>query len=450
MRNRTSSASRALALSLLGMSVLTGPLPALAQSGPVIEGVEPTSGPSGTVVHVTGRRFAKAATVTIAGQALPVVERLTNRISVRIPDGAPSGHLAVTGDTGSVRGPEFRVTPTPPAPAVESIEPIEGTPGAHVVLRGKNFSSRLAGNVVTLAGRPVLVRSVMPHALELVVPEGASSGPFVVQVGGARAESAAFKVLASTVIDAVSPSRAAPGGELTIRGQGFSAVADKNRVYLANIKLQVKTASERELVVVLPTKVASGQLLVDVEGGGRVAAKSEVLVQLLPKLASFAPRSGAPGSAVTLRGTGFGTEPGAIEVKLGDQLLTVHKANRTVLEVEVPAGARSERFSVRVHGVGPALSEHAFEVKGVPGIERVTPESAAVASEIVIEGEGFASAVTGNRVRIGGKIAPVLEASPTRLRVRVPDGAGGKVEVHVQGASAALVAPRPFSIVRAK
>jgi hypothetical protein len=446
MLSRTLPASCALALSL----VLPAALPAQGQTAPVIEEVEPTSGPPGTIVHVTGRRFAKQATVMIAGQALPVVERLPNRISVQIVEGAPSGHITVNGDSGAVRGPEFRVTPAPPAPVVDAIEPAKGTPGTRVVLRGKNFSSRLAANVVTLAGRPVLVRSAAPQALEVVVPEGGTRGTFVVQVGNARAESAPFEVLAATVIESISPSRAAPGGELTIRGHGFSTIPDKNRVFLANVKLPVKTASEKVLVVALPTQLASGQLLVDVDGGGRVAAQGDVLVQLVPKITSFTPRTGKSGTVVTLRGTGFGSETTAIEVKLGDVVLPVRRADKTSLDVEVPAAARTDRFAVRVHGVGPALSEHAFEIKGVPAIASVTPESAAVASEIVIEGEGFSPAVTGNRVRIGGKIAPVLEASPTRLRVRVPDGKGGKVEVHVQGASAALVAPRPFATVLAQ
>jgi hypothetical protein len=270
----------------------------------------------------------------------------------------------------------------------------------------------------------------------------------VVQVGGAEAKSAPFVVLASTLIETVSPSRAAPGGELTIRGGGFSAVADDNRVYLANVKLQVTRANERELVVKLPEKVASGPLLVDVQGGGRVTAKGEVLVQLEPTIASFSPRGGIAGTLVTLRGTSFGSDATAIEVKLGEELLTVRSVKGSLLEVEIPPGAKSDRFSLRVHGIGPALSEHTFTIKGTSGIKSVTPEAGAVASEVVIEGQGFAPAVTGNRVRIGGKIAPVLEATPTKLRVRVPDGHGGKVEVFVEG-RAAMVAPRPFSTLPA-
>jgi hypothetical protein len=444
MQNRSLRASWlgwcALALTLWAPAAQ----PVHAQTGPMIEDIEPTSGPPGTVVRITGRRFAKQAEVKIAGQVLPVVDRLPNRISVLIVEGAPSGYLAVTGDNGAVRGPEFRVTPTPPAPTIEALEPAKGAPGTRVVLRGKHFDARLASNLVTLDGKPVMVRSATAQALELSVPEGARSAPFLVKIGAAQAESARFEVLASTVIDSVSPARAAPGGELTIRGKGFSTVADKNRVYLANVKLQVKTAAERELVVTLPAKLASGELLVDVEGGGRVALPQPLLVQLLPKIASFTPRTGPPGGVVTLRGTSFGTDASAIEAKLGELPLTVRAAKGTVLEVEVPAAAKSARFSVRVHGVGPALSEQTFEVKAAAGIKSIKPEAGAVASELVIEGEGFVPTVTGNRVRIGGKIAPVLEASATRLRVRVPEGKGGKVEVVPQG-GAALVAPQPFS-----
>ena len=350
------------------LAVLVTPLPPLAaahaQLGPVIEEVEPTSGPPGTVVNVTGRRLAADATVSIAGTALPVLQRTANRLVVRIVDNAPSGYLAVTSASGSVRGPEFRVTPPPSAPVVDGIEPAKGSPGTRVVVRGRNFSPRLTGNVVTLAGQPVVLRSATPQQLELTVPARAASGPFVVRVEHAgEAQSAPFEILSATVIDAVSPERAAPHGELTIRGQGFSPVSERNRVYLGNVRLELKTASERELVVKLPGKVASGELLVDVEGGGRATAAEPVLVQLLPTLISFTPKSGGPGTVVTVRGTNFGTAAEAIEAKLGGVPLRVQSAKDTTLKLELPPEAKSERLSIRVHGVGPVWSEQPFAVQ---------------------------------------------------------------------------------------
>jgi hypothetical protein len=359
---------RSALATLIGLALASAPQSsAHAQTGPVIEDVEPTSGPPGTVVHVSGRRFAADAVVSIAGQALPVVERLPNRISLQITAGAPSGHVTVTGGNGAVRGPEFRITPPPPAPTIEALEPRKGPPGTRVLLRGKHFSPRLAANVVTLGGRPVVLRSATPQALELTVPEGAKSGPFVVQVAQAgEAKSADFEVLAGPTIEAVSPARAAPFGQLTIRGQGFSTRADENRVYLGNVRLTVKAASERELTVTLPGKLASGELLVDVDGGGRAVSKEPVLVQLPPSVASFSPTSGSPGSVVTVRGTGFGEDPSAIEAKLGETALKVRSAKGTTLELEIAPGAKSERISIRVHGVGPAWSDQPFTVQPAP------------------------------------------------------------------------------------
>src|SRR5262245_16958340 len=115
MRHAFSWAALGLALLLAGTAV--------AQRGPVIEDVEPTSGPPGTLVHVTGRRFAANAKVSIGGQTLATENRLPNRISVRVPAGTPSGAVAVSGSNGTIRGPEFRVTPPAPVPAIDGIDP---------------------------------------------------------------------------------------------------------------------------------------------------------------------------------------------------------------------------------------------------------------------------------------------------------------------------------------
>ena len=56
-----------------------------AQTAPVIEQVTPTSGPTGTVVQINGRRFAPDATVRLGAQNVVIVDHMPNRLSVRIP-----------------------------------------------------------------------------------------------------------------------------------------------------------------------------------------------------------------------------------------------------------------------------------------------------------------------------------------------------------------------------
>jgi hypothetical protein len=356
---------------------------ASAQTGPVIEDVEPTSGPPGTLVHVTGRRFPPDAKVSIGGRVLASEQRLPNRISVRVPAGAASGPVAVTGSTGSVRGLEFRVTPPAPAPAIDGIEPASGRPGSKVVLRGKNFSSRLAANTVTLGGRPAVVLSATPQALEVSVPAGASSGPFVVKVQpGGEARSKAFTVTAHTAITGFTPERGLPGTELTIRGQGFATEPARNRVFLGNLPLPVKRASEQELVVTLPTKIASGELLVDVRDGGRAVAPTPLVVQLAPSVVSFSPLRGKPGTVVKVRGTNFGNNAQVVEARIGEAKLLVRSAARTLLELEIPADAQTGKLSIRVLGIGPAWSERPFTVVVPPAPKGVKPMPSATPAAV--------------------------------------------------------------------
>lgn len=366
---RSSIFALALAVLLTGM----GARSALAQTGPMIEDVEPTSGPPGTLVHVTGRRFAPNAKLSIGGQPMTIESRLPNRISVRIAANTPSGPVSVSGTNGSVRGVEFRVTPAAPPPAIDSVEPASGRPGARVALHGQNFSPRFAANSVTLSGRPAVVLSATPQLLEVSVPEGATSGPFVVDVQpGGKAQSKPFTVTAATAISAFSPERGVPGAELTIRGQGFAALAAHDRVFLGNVPLAIKRASETELVVTLPMKIASGELLVDVDGGGRAKAPTPLVVQLPPKILRFSPLRGQPGTVVTVRGSSFGSTAAAVEAMMGEAKLLVRSVAPTMLELEIPAGAVTGRISIRVFGVGPVWSDQPFTVV-IPPVAKLKP-----------------------------------------------------------------------------
>lgn len=419
-----------------------------AQALPVIEQIEPSSGPPGTVVNIVGRRFSSDAKVTLGTQPLPIVASLPNRVSVRIPEGALSGNVAVTVASGTVRGPEFRITPPPPAPAVDVIEPLKGPPGSTVVIRGKNFSAMLTGNTVTFQGRPVVVRAATPDELQVTVPEALGSGTFVVRVqqAGEATSKASFEVTAATSISALQPGRGGPGSELTIVGRGFSKVAKQNRVYLNNLPLEVKTASDNQLVVQLPAKVASGKVLVDVQGAGRAYSTEPFVVQRPPSVLDFAPDRGAPGSVITVRGTNFGTDAAVVEAKLGESKLLVREARDTSLRLEVQEGAASDKISIRVHGVGPAWSKQPFVVLAVLKLASFTPQSGPAGSEVVVEGQGFSPTLAQNRVSIGGQAAHVLEASATRLKFRIPKAKSGPIQIAVAG-NAEVRTTAPFVIV---
>jgi hypothetical protein len=304
-----------------------------------------------------------------------------------------------------------------------------------VVIRGKHFSALLTGNVVTLAGQPVVVRSASPDELQVIIPELKQGGPFLVRVqqAGEATSKASFEVTAATAINELAPPRGGPGSELTIRGRGFSKVPKQNRVYLNNAPLSVKTASETELVVQLPVKIASGKLLVDVQGAGRAYSTEPFVVQRPPTIVDVSPDRGAPGAVITVRGTNFGTSADVIEAKLGEGKLLVREARDTSLRLQIEEGARTDKISVRVHGVGPVWSKQVVTVLPVLKVESFTPQSGPAGSELSIVGQGFGETAAKNRVTIGGQAARVLEATPERLRIRVPKAKSGPVQIAVVG-----------------
>ncbi len=420
---------------------------AAAQGGPVIEQIQPTSGPPGTLVNIVGRHFGPDAKASLGVQPLPIVESLPNRITVRIPAGLQSGNIAVTAASGTVRGPEFRLVPASPAPEIDSVDPLSGPPGTHVVIRGQHFSPLLTGNVVTLAGQPIVVLSAAPQRLEVIVSDVKSGGPFAVRVGqaGEATSKQSFALSAATTISAVEPMRGAPGSQLTIHGQGFSKRSADDRVYLNSVPLRVKSASESELVVVLPLKVASGKLLVDVRDAGRAYSAEPFVIQRPPSIVAFEPKKGPPGTVITVRGTNFGSAPDAIEAKLGDAQLHVRDARDTRLELDVPEGAKDGKLSIRVHGVGPAWSSQDFAVLPVLRVTNFSPQSGPAGSGIAVEGQGFGDSPARVRASVAGRPARVLEVSPTRLRLRVPKGRSGPLEVRVAG-SGAVSTTDPFVV----
>jgi hypothetical protein len=401
----------------------------------VIENIEPTSGPTGTAVSVIGRGLGGATGARLGPTALRVLEVSSSRMRVVLPEGAQTGELTVDTATGTIRGPEFRVTPPLPAPQIDSFEPRSGAPGTRVVILGRNFSPRLTGNAVTLGEHPVVVIEATPVQLDVIVPDSKQGGPFRVRVqsAGEATSGATFDLAIKTHVSTIEPRRAAPGSWITIHGAGFSAQATDNRVYLNNVPLVVMRATPALLVVKLPEKPATGEILVDVKGAGRATSPLPFEVQWPPTIAGLSPASGAAGTRVTVRGTNFGDDPEAIEARLGEVLLPVTSVHRTFLVLEIPEGAPTDTLSIRVHGVGPAWSAIPFHVVQTITIAGFFPVSGPVGTEVVIDGQGFDAVAAHNRVTMSGRVLEVLDGNASQLKVRITAGPSGPIEIEVPG-----------------
>ncbi len=414
---------------------------------PVIERVEPTSGPPGTSVQIVGRFFRSDQTVLLGETEVSVGTRLPNRLTVTIPAGATSGRFQIRlADGTTVQGPEFRVLAAPPAPVVTSLSPEHAAPGAEVRIVGEHFSARLTENAVTLGALPVVVRTATPTELAVIVPTGAASGPFTVTVTGAgQSSSPSFTVDVGVQIASFEPAVASPGTRITIHGTGFAVRATSNRVFVNGTSARVVSATATELAFDLPAAATSGTLLVDVTGSGRAYSSSALTVLPAPTIRELEPSSGVPGSTVHVRGTGFGTDIRQVTATIHGAALTVRGVTDTELTLELPAGATSDRIAVSIHGL-PAVTSHApFEVLVPVAIASFTPEQGGTGAEVTLTGTGFSATASHDHVTLSGLACPVLRASATELRVRIPAAASGPLSVEVDHAGSARTS-RPFVV----
>lgn len=427
--------SLSLAAASVAGAVVVVPSIASAQARAMIEHISPTSGPPGTRVTITGRNFRSNAQVLFNDHAVEPAERRPERIVVVVPAGAQPGRFVVRHGTDEVESEVFRITEAAPAPRVTALEPGSASPGSEVVLRGENFGARPTDNTVRIGNLPMIVRSAEPTALRVIVPDGAQTGPITVHTSGGESQSPALTIAARVTIRDFSPTAAAPGQRVTIRGTGFSTGAQPNHVTLAGRPVRILRASAGEIEFEVPRdQTQGGPLRVIVPGAGQFETGASLRVAPAPLIASIEPAQGAPGARITFRGERFGSDPAALRVTLGETVARVVSVTPDTAVVEVPRGAGSGRWHLSSSGIGPVDAPIDFRVLEPVSVAGFTPPAGDVGDRVSIQGTGFSPNAAENTVRLGQLPARVVSVGGREIVVEVPEGArSGTLTVNVAG-----------------
>jgi len=115
-----------------------------------------------------------------------------------------------------------RSTVAPASLAILNIVPARGGAGGSVTIYGQNFSSVAAGDTVMFNGVAATVISASATAIVVQVPNGVSTGPVSVTVGGNMVTSGTldFTVIGLPTITSISPAFGYPGQTETVNVQG--------------------------------------------------------------------------------------------------------------------------------------------------------------------------------------------------------------------------------------
>ena len=146
---------------------------------------------------------------------------------------------------------------------------------------------------------------------------------------------------------------------------------------------------------------------------------------------SVAPGSGAPGTTVSITGSGFAPTPGANTVLFNGATSTVISATASTLAVTVPAGASTGRIVVKV-GTNSATSAQDFTIiaAGAPTITSFAPVVGSAGTVVSVSGANFNPVAGATTVNLNQSTVTLTSVTPTQLAFAVPTATGsGKLRV---------------------
>jgi hypothetical protein len=144
------------------------------------------------------------------------------------------------------------------------------------------------------------------------------------------------------------------------------------------------------------------------------------------KITSVEPSRAKVGQTVTIAGGPFATDAAANEVFFRDQPAAVLESDGNRLKVQVPDVAttpgQDAKVELKVRVAGKESRPFVLTVFGGPTLVGISPDVALPGEEVSLAGTGWSTAPA---VEFGGMTAEVLQVSPSAIRVRVPELAGG-------------------------
>src|SRR5712664_227837 len=166
---------------------------------PSITSLNPTSGPAGTLVTITGANFGATqgtSAVRFSGGiiATPTSWSATS-ISVPVPAAAPIGNDLVDVVVGGVGSNQVVFTVPSLSPFISNLTPPTGPLGTSVTITGTNFGATQGSSTVTFNGTAATPTSWSATSIVVPVPVGATTGTVIVTVGGLASNALTFTVL---------------------------------------------------------------------------------------------------------------------------------------------------------------------------------------------------------------------------------------------------------------
>ena len=225
---------------------------------PRLISIVPSTVWNGCTAIISGTGFSTVAEeniVTVDGQTVAVTSATANRLTLTMPehpDGKARVALTVDGKAADIELETVYAALPELETKVTGIAPVKGYAGDVVTISGENFGAA-EGTVVKFGDVAATVQSAIANSIRVVAPvhEKGAVDVTVISNGKTMKAPSQFTYMVFS-ITSNAPTAGGEGDEVTLKGEGFSEVADDNIVLVNGQKALVKSATETSLVVVMP------------------------------------------------------------------------------------------------------------------------------------------------------------------------------------------------------
>ena len=366
----------------------------------------------GDQVTVYGRHFLPTDKFLLGAVELPVVSFKPQRVMVKVAAGATPNRIGIRRGAHVIAFSRGRLDVMSAPPVVTAFVPTQGSHGVMVRISGQNFEPT---DKVEINGRKLKTRGRAHDFIEVIIGRRHTSGKFkVVGRHGRRALSGdIFQVIRPPMVKRFFPRFGPPGTVLTLFGHGFLA---GDEVMIGDAVLTTRTLVHNKILAELPAGVNSGRLFIR-RATKKHGVRGAFTVLLPPSISNFTPRSGPPGTKVTIQGGNF--LPKISVLLAGQQLKVVRRPNTEEVVVVIPPHARTGKVTVHTK-VGNATSVASFTITPFALVHSFFPLHGLPGTSVTIRGNHFHPGID---VHIGKLPLAIARQTHNELMVKIPKNA---------------------------
>lgn len=389
---------------------------------PVITSFSPASGPSGTVITITGTNLTGTTAVQF-GNVPATYFSVVSADTIRAIVGAgATGWVSVTTGYGTTAQPGF--TLTMPVAGLTSFSPASAGTGETVTIMGTHLTNVTGVSFGGIAASSFSVYS--DNEITAIVGSGASGNIVVATPNGPDTLTGFVYQGPPPAIQSVYPLKATQGTQVVILGSGFTGTTS---VTFGGVPAASFTVTNDGGIVATVGSGASGNIVVT-NPSGTASQSGFVFIPPPPQINSFSPQTGTGGTLITIKGAHL---TGATSVLIGSWDASYYAQSVTVISDSVVTAVvnnngASGAVEIFTPGGSASLDGFTFVPAGTVLITGISPASGGAGTIDTITGVNFTNV---SSVSFGGVAASSFTVvSPTMITAVVGQGATGAVEVY--------------------